>query len=352
KDTVRGRSEPVWTIQIANEQNNPREHPGGFEDPTEHITAERYADAFNRTYAAIKRVLPNTIICPGAVDPYNYMPLWALGGQRWRPLDYFETMMAKINVLDGIILHAYTHGPDPKRVTHLKRFGDGTGPLWDHYYDFQTYRVFMERIPVRWRDVPVYLTEMNHIHRPAGEHDQGWINANVGWVRAVYAEIDRWNQMPYAQQIRCGLLYRWIGDAWSLHDKKEILTDFRQALASDYRWRADGDGHVYSGGAGLHLGRKQGVGIRVRPLEERFLVHPDDFTVLRGIGEKTQVALRAAGIMIFEQLASLSAEMLEALISETGLRALHVGTWPAQAALASAEKWDQLADYQAGLAGD
>jgi hypothetical protein len=95
----------------------------------------------------------------------------------------------------------------------------------------------MERIPAKWRSLPVYITEMDHIHLPAGEHHQGWINQNVGWVRAAYAEIDRWNQYPYAQQIRCGLLYRWTGDAWAIDNKPEILTDFKQALEHDYRWR-------------------------------------------------------------------------------------------------------------------
>ena len=53
----------TWTIQIANEQNNPREHPGGLDHPTEHITPELYAEAFNKTYRAIKAVMPNAIVC-------------------------------------------------------------------------------------------------------------------------------------------------------------------------------------------------------------------------------------------------------------------------------------------------
>jgi hypothetical protein len=142
-----GRSAYAWTIQIGNEQNNPREHPGGWDDPEEHITAEMYAEVFNRTYASIKAVLPNAIVCPGAVDPYNYMPMKLLGNANWRPLDYFTTMLDHIDALDGVVLHAYLHGPDPARVTSLARFGGGSGPLHDHYYDFQIYRLFMERIP-------------------------------------------------------------------------------------------------------------------------------------------------------------------------------------------------------------
>ncbi len=345
RDPNRSPADYSWTIQIGNEQNNPREHPGGFEHPVEHITPERYADAFNRTYSQIKRVLPNAIVCPGALDPYNYMPMQLLGGERWRPLDYFVTMLNQIEALDGVILHAYTHGPDTTLVTHLKRFGDGTGPLWDHYYDFQTYRVFMERIPARWRDVPVYITEINHIHRPSGEHDQGWLNQNSGWIQAVYAEIDRWNQMPYAQQIRCGLIYRWMGDAWSIEGKPEVLADFREALNNDYRWRAMPSGGRFAFAAGSAPSRRA----HPEELEERFLVHPDDLTVLWGIGDKAQAALQAAGILIFEQLAELTPDQLEALLVETGLRTRYLASWPHQARLALRGDWEALERYREQL---
>ncbi len=344
RDAERASSDYTWTIQIGNEQNNPREHPGGYEHPREHITPELYADAFNRTYAEIKAVLPNAIVCPGAIDPYNYMPMRALGDVRWRPLDYYATMMERIDALDGVILHAYTHGPDVSLVTHLKRFGDGTGPLWDHYYDFQTYRLFMERVPAKWRDVPAYITEMNHIHRPSGEHDQGWMNNNVGWIQAVYAEINRWNQQAYAQQIHCGLIYRWIGDAWAIEDKPEVLADFRSALEQDYRWRNSSS----PGGFAIAAG---GPANRAMPeeLEERFLVQPDDLTRLWGIGDRAQSALRAAGIVIYEQLANLSVVELETLLGETGLRSRQLATWPEQARLAAQGNWSGVSAYRQGL---
>ncbi|MEJ5308473.1 MAG: peptidoglycan DD-metalloendopeptidase family protein [Anaerolineae bacterium] len=325
----------AWTIQIANEQNNPREHPGGFEHPIEHISPEMYAEAFNKTYTKIKAVLPNAIVCPGAIDPYNYMPWKAANNAQWRPLDYYEKMLANIQALDGIILHAYTHGPNLAAVTHLQRFGNGTGPLGDHYYDFQIYRLFMERIPAQWRDLPVYITEMNHIHRPAGEHDQGWINQNIGWVREVYKEIDRWNKTPYAQQIRCGLLYRWFGDQWAINDKPGILEDFKMALSSDYRWRTSQIGAFdFAPSAGKTVSAQA-----IERVEERVLVRPDDLTRIIGIGEKTQKVLNAAGIVIYEQLARLTPEQLKTIVSESGLRARALATWPEQAArLAKGDK--------------
>lgn len=337
RDAGRSPLDYTWTIQIGNEQNNPREHPGGSEHPVEHITPEMYADAFNRTYVAIKRVLPNAIVCPGAIDPYNYMPMRRLGGVRWRPLDYFTSMLSHIEELDGIVLHAYTHGPDPAMVTHLKRFGNGSGPLGDHYYDFQVYRLFMERIPAQWHHVPVYITEMNPLHRPSGEHDLGWVNRNLGWVRAVYDEIHRWNAQPYAQQIRCGLLYRWRGDAWAIEDKGEVLRDFVESLAHDYRWR-DRPAQV---AFDLSLPDPPFE----RP-EERQLVEPDDFTRLWGLDEEIQAVLRAAGIMLYEQLAQLAPSELEAIIGETELRPRLLSTWPEQAQLAAAGAWARLTRYR------
>ncbi len=231
----------TWIIQIGNAPNHPREHPGGAAQPTEHITPELYADAFNKAYSLIKAVLPNALIAPGAIDPYNAAPMPLLSNRRYRPLDYFQQMLDKITTLDAVILHAYTHGPAVAAITHRLTFADPF--LKDHYFDFQTYRQFMERIPARWKQVPVYITQANHLCRAGSaplcdqEHDQGWSNANTGWVRAAYAEIDAWNGSPYAQQIHALLLYRWLGDAWTMRDKPHLLADFKQALEHDYRWR-------------------------------------------------------------------------------------------------------------------
>jgi len=347
-----GQDDYAWTIQIANEQNNPREHPGGFEHPREHISPELYARAFNKAYAKIKAVLPNAIVCPGAVDPYNYMPWRKLGpgDPPYSPLQYYEKMLAHIDQLDGIILHAYIHGPDPRRVTSLERFANGTGPLWDHYFDFKTYTVFMERIPDKWRDVPVYITEMNHICRASGaplcERDQGWENANTGVVRAMYQEIDRWNRQPYAQQIRCGLLYRWFGDQWALNDKGGVLEDFKQALDNDFRWRTVPMG---LGDFSFGIMAEAVEAAAPEPIEERGALQPDNLQKIWGIGPKTEQALHTCGIYIFEQLAALDAATVRALLSEIGARSRYLGSWGEQARLIVAGDAEGLAEVQAGL---
>jgi hypothetical protein len=233
----------IWIV--GNEQNNLREHPGGAENPREHISPEMYAEAFNLARQRIKAVQPDAIVVPGAVDPYFGLPL-PLTGQTYRPLDYFKTMLDHIDDLDGIALHTYTHWLDVNLITAKTVFGDS--PLDpntpnEHYYDFQAYRAFAEAVPAKWRNRPIYLTESNHWikleHAPGeGDHvENGWIDKRSGWIQAAYAEIDRWNRMPHAQQIQCYLIYRWTGDQWAIEGLGKVQADFRDALGQDYRWR-------------------------------------------------------------------------------------------------------------------
>jgi len=234
----------IWVI--ANEQNNVREHPGGSGHPTEHITPQRYAEAFNLARRRIKDVQPEAIVVPGAVDPYFGLP-WPLTGQCYRPLDYFREMLSCIDDLDGIALHTYTHWLDVELITKKTVFTDDPlppGTVHEHYYDFLAYRSFAEAIPAKWRDRPIYITESNHWlaleHPPRNEQEKrkvGWVNVDRGWVRAAYEEIDRWNNAPHAQQIHCLLLYRWTSDAWAIEHKMEVQKDFKKALDHDYRWR-------------------------------------------------------------------------------------------------------------------
>ena len=235
----------VWII--GNEQNNVREHPGGAENPTEHITPQMYAAAFNLARQRIKDVQPEAIVVPGAVDPYNTYPWKLMGDQRNRPLEYFKEMLDAIDDLDGIALHTYTHWLDVDLVTRLTVFQDAflqPGTPNEHYYDFQAYRPFAEAIPEKWRDRPIYIAETNHWvaleHEPRNPEEErrvGWVNRESGWVQAAYAEIDCWNNTDHAQQIHCLLLYRWTGDDWAIEHLGEVHQDFGKALDRDYRWR-------------------------------------------------------------------------------------------------------------------
>ena len=219
----------VWII--GNEMNNPREWPEEGRNPSKAIQPEQYADCFNRVRRAIKLIDGKAIVVPGAIDPYN--ATWG------NPLDYWNRILARIEDLEGLALHAYTHGPQPNLITSLGTFGDD--PLRWQYFDFRCYTTFLDCVPQRFRDRPIYLTETN-----ATPHNgqAAWAGGRNGWVPEAYREIARWNTQPQAQQIQALILYRWIrgggADAqFAISEKPGVQDDFRDAVrGQDNRWRA------------------------------------------------------------------------------------------------------------------
>lgn len=86
------------------------------------------------------------------------------------------------------------------------------------------------------------------------------------------------------------------------------------------------------------------------PVEERRLVHADDLTRIRGIGPKTAAALQAAGIGIYEQLASFKPRPLLKWLRARGIRGRYASTWPKQARLITEGRLKELATLQKKLA--
>jgi hypothetical protein len=105
-------------------------------------------------------------------------------------------------------------------------------PFEQYYYHFLTYRDQMNAIPPEFRDLPVYITEINGGTNPDGAL---WPDdVNNGWIKNAYEEINTWNQDAGHQLIRAVLLYRW---SKAIDGKPNVQQDFREAVARDYRWR-------------------------------------------------------------------------------------------------------------------
>ena len=213
----------IWII--GNELNNPREWPGNDVSQGNNgreITPENYAECFNRVRDAIKAVQPDAIVCLGAIDPYHPNSCKA----------FWARMFPKIRELDGIAIHAYTHGSDPNLIIDTKKFDND--PLTWQFFNFQAYRTTLELVPARFRDRPVFLTESDQV--------VDWADTNSGWVRKAYDEIERWNSQPdNVQQIRCLLLFSWDhkddGRDYRIQDKGGVREDFSASAFNDYRWR-------------------------------------------------------------------------------------------------------------------
>lgn len=77
----------------------------------------------------------------------------------------------------------------------------------------------------------------------------------------------------------------------------------------------------------------------------------DDLTKIEGIGKKINELLAAENIISFKELSKLSAKKLKAILEAAGTKfAMHnPASWPKQAKLAAAGKWDELATLQKEL---
>jgi predicted flap endonuclease-1-like 5' DNA nuclease len=75
----------------------------------------------------------------------------------------------------------------------------------------------------------------------------------------------------------------------------------------------------------------------------------DDLTAIEGIGPKIREVLQRADILTFSDLAGADVGDLKQILLDAGLRVNNPATWPAQAALAAAGKWDDLKAMQVQL---
>jgi len=79
----------------------------------------------------------------------------------------------------------------------------------------------------------------------------------------------------------------------------------------------------------------------------------DDFTVVEGIGPKINDLIHGANIHRYAELAKTTVTEIQKILDDAGPRykLAKPGTWPAQAEMAAANKWDALKKWQDELDG-
>ncbi len=79
----------------------------------------------------------------------------------------------------------------------------------------------------------------------------------------------------------------------------------------------------------------------------------DDLTKIEGIGKKIAALLKAENILTFKDLSKLSVKKIKSMLEAAGNKfQLHdPGSWPKQAKLAAAAKWEELEALQKELIG-
>jgi N-acetyl-anhydromuramyl-L-alanine amidase AmpD len=229
----------IWII--GNEMNFAVERPGVQYDrsqdpprlvkPGEIIQPGMYANCYRQCRAAIKALSGHEKdqVIVGGVAPWNPQTTYTgnTNGDWAKYLEDLLTILGPTNC-DGIAIHAYTHGADPKLI-YTDAFMNT--PFKNRQYNFRTYQDFMKAIPLSMRQLPVYLTET--------DQDDAWRNENNGWVQRAYGEIDWWNRQAGNQVIRAVILYRWPNvDKWGIDGKTGVIEDFRKAMTFKYNWES------------------------------------------------------------------------------------------------------------------
>ena len=189
----------IWVI--GNEPNHAQERPQLPSGAMQVITPTLYAQCYRLCRDAIHAVPGHAddLVLVAAVAPWNVQTKYPTNETgNW--ITYFGDILRLVGPTgcDGIALHTYTHGSDPALVTSRATMNP---PFQNLYFNFLAYQNFMAAIPASMRSLPVYITET--------DQDVPWLDENNGWVKAAYAEINRWNQAPATQKIRSLVLYRW-----------------------------------------------------------------------------------------------------------------------------------------------
>jgi hypothetical protein len=231
----------IWIV--GNEMNWDQEWPR-YEGFTEEITPERYVQAFRVVRDAIKSLAGHAgdQVVPGAIGTYGPP---SAGGLSF--VQYHVRVLELLGAggLDAIAVHTYTHGTNPSLIFDEAHMGP---PYEAYHYNFRAYRDYLGAHPAWARGLPVYVTETDPI--------DPWADANSGWVKNAYREINDWNDTPGAQKIRALVLYRFCPgcDRWDISNKGGVIADFREAMNNEYRWTGAGTACAASVAADHWLG--------------------------------------------------------------------------------------------------
>lgn len=193
------------------------------------ITPALYAQCYRLCRDAIHRMPGHEQdqVLVASPAPWNNQTRYP-GNERGDWVRYLQEVLELLGPdhCDGFSLHTYTHGVALDGITSEARMNP---PFADRRYQFRSYQDFLQATPISMRHLPVYITET--------DQNDPWKDANTGWVRAAYKEIDEWNQRPGTQKIRALALYRWPRyDRWYIEGKNGVIADLRAAMAHDYRW--------------------------------------------------------------------------------------------------------------------
>jgi len=193
---------------IGNEWNNPRESPKNFDLSPTYVAA-----VYNEIW---RRKPEGARVSLGAVDPF-FGPGSDCG---W----WFDEVMKQVEGMDFIDLHGYVRGPNAGLVWSMEMFGDD--PLrWQYLNYFGCVETMLRRLPARFHDLPVIVSEFNHLWKTSEEvGDLGWVDDEraTAVLHNAIARALEWNEAGGHNPIEAVIAYRWSGDEWAIDGRGTI----------------------------------------------------------------------------------------------------------------------------------
>ncbi len=167
------------------------------------------------------------------------------------------------------------------------------------------------------------------------------------------AGITTWAALAAAPQDKLRQILDDAGPRYRIHDPKSWTEQAK--LAEDGKWD-----ELIKYQKFLDAGREDKGDMENPSKVEKLIAklmgfsnNPEDLKIVEGIGPKIEKLLKDGGIKTWSDLAAAAVDRIQQILDAAGdnYRLADPGTWPKQAELAAAGKWDELAEYQEHLQG-
>lgn len=172
-----------------------RDYPG-FVRLTPQYTTSIYNIMRDRLGAAVRLCLP-------PLDPYF--------GPGSDNSEWWRYLLANCLKPAALVLHGgKSQTNDPADITSEVKFEHP--PLqWQYLnsFSFKTYLAMVAALKNDWRDLPVFLTELNPQHLEVSGGPTGWKRSNAAWIYAMDDMLQTHNATPGMQLVTGGMFYRW-----------------------------------------------------------------------------------------------------------------------------------------------
>lgn len=201
-----GGSLGVKAATIGNEPNNPREG--------DYLTPQGVAETFNAVRYGMRTEGINVPIGVGALDPF-----YGVGAMN--PSQWWDIIYEQVEDVDLIPVHGYVRGPYTDMIDSPWLFEDPR-MSWQYLNYAGCIRTLVERLPSRFRNLPVIVTEFNHLHTD-NPKVEGWVTDHrAGKV------VDKAFDVAKSEGYGVLGVYRWEGDQWHIRDNSAVLDTIRR----------------------------------------------------------------------------------------------------------------------------